>query len=106
MLANENYNSFYGFLALCEERKRKPKVVKKFDLLSIYDYVDRHGDAVGFTLDAYRSSIRYPKVKHLPIDDPDAFWNICLAWKAENSRRTTDAFVSYTRQYFAGRSLP
>ena len=64
--------------------------------------MDRHADAVGFTLDAYRSAIRYPNVKHLPINDPDAFWNVCLAWKEENRSRTTDAFVSYTRQYLAG----
>ena len=97
-IADENYNSFYAFLELCVRRGKDPKIVKTFDLLSIYNFVERHPETVGFTLENYRTSVSFPKVKALPVSDPEAILDICLVWREDGKSKAVKMLAEYSKE--------
>jgi DNA-binding transcriptional LysR family regulator len=98
VLADENYNSYYNFQSICREKKKTPDTVKALDLMSIYEYV-LHNNAVGFTLKSYIDLLHFQGITHIPLNDPDAYWDICLIYKDSAKAPMINRFVQYTQKY-------
>jgi DNA-binding transcriptional LysR family regulator len=98
IMADENYNSFHNFQKICEEHGKHPITVKTCDLMPIYDYVV-HSNVVGFTLKTYSRILQYQNIRHIPLTDPDAFWDICLVYRNGSKKPPVTKFVQYIREY-------
>jgi DNA-binding transcriptional LysR family regulator len=98
IMANENYNSFHNFQKICEEHGKHPITVKTYDLMPIYDYV-MHSNVVGFTLKTYSQILQYQNIRHIPLTDPKAFWDICLVYRNGSKKPLVTKFVQYIKEY-------
>lgn len=94
IMANENFNSFHNFQKICEEYNKQPITIKTYDLMPIYDYV-MHSNVVGFTLKIYSQILQYHNIRHIPITDPKAFWDICLVYRNGSKKPLVTKFVQY-----------
>jgi DNA-binding transcriptional LysR family regulator len=97
IMANENFNSYHNFQKICEELKKHPITIKTYDLMSIYDYV-LHSNAVGFTLKSYSHILHFQNIKHIPLTDPKAFWDICLVYRNGSKKKLISKFVQYINE--------
>jgi DNA-binding transcriptional LysR family regulator len=98
IMANENFNSYHNFIKVCEEHKKNPITIKTYDLMSIYDYV-LHSNAVGFTLKSYSNILKFQNIRHIPLTDPKAFWDICLVYRNGSKVQLINKFVKYIKSY-------
>lgn len=96
-MANENYNSYYNFQKICDKIGKHPFIIKSMDLMSIYEYV-LHNDAVGFTLKSYTNILQFQNIKNIPLNDPNAYWDICLVYKEDSKRQLIKKFADYTKK--------
>jgi DNA-binding transcriptional LysR family regulator len=94
IMANENFNSFHNFQKICEEHGKHPITVKTYDLMPIYDYV-MHSNVVGFTLKTYSKILQYQTIRHIPLTDRKAFWDICLVYRNGSKKPLVTKFVQY-----------
>jgi DNA-binding transcriptional LysR family regulator len=94
VMANENYNSYQNFQKICEEKQKHPVTIKTYDLMSIYDYV-LHSNAVGFTLKSYSHILHFQNIKHIPLTDSTAFWDICLVYRKSSKAQAITKFLQY-----------
>jgi DNA-binding transcriptional LysR family regulator len=100
-MADENYNSYHRFKKLCEDKNVQPETHKMFDLLSIYNFVLHNENAVGFTLKSYSNYLRFDHIRYIPLQDLNAYWEICLVWKGDKKKHRIQKFVEYTREQAA-----
>jgi DNA-binding transcriptional LysR family regulator len=98
VMANKNYNSYYNFQKQCEKIGKHPDTIEMFDLMSIYEYV-LHNNAVGFTLKAYSNILQFQNIRHIPLNDPEAVWDICVVYKEASKKTLIQKFLTYTRQH-------
>jgi DNA-binding transcriptional LysR family regulator len=97
VMANENFNSYYNFQLLCVYKGKQPDTVKVSDLLSIYEYV-AHNNAIGFTLKSYYDILQFQDIKYIPLDDPMAYWDICLVHSQNPRKVLVPDFVRYVKK--------
>jgi DNA-binding transcriptional LysR family regulator len=96
IMANENFNSYHNFQKICEEHHKHPITIKTYDLMSIYDYV-LHSNVVGFTLKSYSHVLHFQNVRHIPLTDPKAFWDICLVYRNGSKKPLVSKFLQYIK---------
>jgi DNA-binding transcriptional LysR family regulator len=100
VLADENYNSYYDFQDFCESNGKHPNIIKASDLMSIYEYV-LHNQAVGFTLRSYSDILHFQGIRHIPLNDPNIYWDICLIYQDCTKPSMIGHFVRYIQNYVA-----
>jgi DNA-binding transcriptional LysR family regulator len=98
IMANENFNSYHNFRKICEEKHKTPITIKTFDLMSIYEYV-RHSNAVGFTLKSYSNILQFQNIRHIPLTDPNAYWDICLVYQKDSKLPLITKFLKFLKEY-------
>lgn len=98
VMADENFNSYHNFQKKCSERDKKPKTVQTSDLLHVYEHV-MNSDSIGFTLKSYTDIIHFQNIKNIPLDDPDAYWDICLVYRQSSKMDMIEKFVKYIKEF-------
>ena len=85
-MADENFNTYRSFMLRCEEKNIRPDVYKASDLMSIYIYVLNH-NAVGFSLRAFADRFNIDQIRHIPYEDEDGVWDVCLLSNEKNQAK-------------------
>jgi hypothetical protein len=58
-----------------------------------------HSNVVGFTLKTYSQILQYQNIRHIPLTDPKAFWDICLVYRNGSKKTLVTKFVQYIKEY-------
>jgi Transcriptional regulator len=83
VMIDKSCKSYYNFMKQCSLYEKNPKVITVPDIMSIYESCF-HDNIVGFSLKKLSNLVKFDGIVSIPLQDTNAYWDVCLIWNKEN----------------------
>lgn len=95
LVSDENYYGDTGIEAVFRDMDVCPEMISIVDLFSVYEYVSRNPEWIGFSLRSYADTMNYVKIRQLPLKAPHSWWDISLI--CGNRSHNIDRMIEYIK---------
>ena len=95
LVSDENYYGNTGIEAVLRDMEVCPEMISIVDLFSVYEYVSRNPEWIGFSLRSYANTMDCARIRQLPLKAPHSWWDISLI--CGNRSHNIDRMIEYIK---------